>query len=440
MEPTPLKKRRVQRDDPTVAESYDPLPGCTSRCKNPQCRSGNVAHDWEAGDIVCTDCGWIVQERVLDPGKDWRACDTEDGEATRMGDMTAGSLAGQLRDAHGQLSIQFRDTKFANCTRVKMTDTLSERDKLLPTVTKAMERFAGLLTVSLDSKIVYLATEFVVRLRTSPAVQTRGGPAANLASLWLVSYLSRAFVVDEDFVRVLTLECMDASAEKAAARSAASEAAKAADMHAVKKAARATAEKDYRKAKEMLRNALETEKSLKQLTESIKSSVNQDELKWRTGLFRRFVGELAGDSVQFRAAEVGARIMELLKRAQVCNGERQQVRSAVAVFIILNSPTLRKDAPAAAPPTPVPAAEPARKRPRARVQSEQQFGAAAVHPARVAAAFGVSEDSLRALLGKLEASPQYRPQNLVDEALRRIKKDQELARSAAAQQTPQLAR
>ncbi|MEM2874639.1 MAG: transcription initiation factor IIB family protein [Candidatus Hadarchaeales archaeon] len=45
------------------------------RC--PTCGSSSVLHDQVRGEIICTRCGLVILERLLDPGPEWRLKETE---------------------------------------------------------------------------------------------------------------------------------------------------------------------------------------------------------------------------------------------------------------------------------------------------------------------------------------------------------------------------
>jgi len=52
----------------------------------PECGSSHLVHDYETGEIVCTSCGLVIQERVMDEGPEWRAFTQEEKEArSRVG-------------------------------------------------------------------------------------------------------------------------------------------------------------------------------------------------------------------------------------------------------------------------------------------------------------------------------------------------------------------
>lgn len=59
------KKKR-----PTVEE--------ITRC--PECGSTNIRRDYSRGELVCEDCGLVIDENIVDMGPEWRAFDAEQKE------------------------------------------------------------------------------------------------------------------------------------------------------------------------------------------------------------------------------------------------------------------------------------------------------------------------------------------------------------------------
>lgn len=48
--------------------------------KCPECKSTHITRDYERGELVCEDCGLVIDESFIDQGPEWRAFDTEQGE------------------------------------------------------------------------------------------------------------------------------------------------------------------------------------------------------------------------------------------------------------------------------------------------------------------------------------------------------------------------
>lgn len=60
-------------EPPTPAENAVP-----TRC--PGCSSNHLTRDYERGELVCDECGLVLEEGMIDQGPDWRAFDAEQGE------------------------------------------------------------------------------------------------------------------------------------------------------------------------------------------------------------------------------------------------------------------------------------------------------------------------------------------------------------------------
>ena len=58
-----------------------------TRCSN--CGSTHLTRDYEKGELVCDECGLVLEEGMIDQGPEWRAFDAEQGEKrTRTGAPT----------------------------------------------------------------------------------------------------------------------------------------------------------------------------------------------------------------------------------------------------------------------------------------------------------------------------------------------------------------
>ncbi|MBA3044270.1 transcription initiation factor IIB [archaeon] len=47
--------------------------------KCPECNSAHLIRDYERGELVCDECGLVINEGFIDQGPEWRAFDTEQG-------------------------------------------------------------------------------------------------------------------------------------------------------------------------------------------------------------------------------------------------------------------------------------------------------------------------------------------------------------------------
>lgn len=53
--------------------------------KCPECASKKLIRDYERGEIICGDCGFVVSEHMFDTGPEWRAFDSEQREKRARG-------------------------------------------------------------------------------------------------------------------------------------------------------------------------------------------------------------------------------------------------------------------------------------------------------------------------------------------------------------------
>lgn len=48
-----------------------------------ECGSANLIHQKERGEVVCSDCGFVLEEKMVDFSQEWREFDGEEGEKRR---------------------------------------------------------------------------------------------------------------------------------------------------------------------------------------------------------------------------------------------------------------------------------------------------------------------------------------------------------------------
>ena len=48
--------------------------------KCPECNSRNLDRDETRGEIVCQDCGLVLEDNVIDQGAEWRVFSPEQGD------------------------------------------------------------------------------------------------------------------------------------------------------------------------------------------------------------------------------------------------------------------------------------------------------------------------------------------------------------------------
>ena len=46
----------------------------------PECGSKHLVRDYDRGELVCDECGAVLDDQFIDQGPEWRAFDVEQGE------------------------------------------------------------------------------------------------------------------------------------------------------------------------------------------------------------------------------------------------------------------------------------------------------------------------------------------------------------------------
>ena len=59
---------------PKVREETEEIEVC------PECGSHHLVRDYERGELLCEDCGLVLDDQFIDQGPEWRAFDVEQGE------------------------------------------------------------------------------------------------------------------------------------------------------------------------------------------------------------------------------------------------------------------------------------------------------------------------------------------------------------------------
>jgi len=80
----------------------------TTRC--PECNSARIIQDYHRGELVCNNCGLVVNDTVIDEGPEWRAFDAEERDSKartgppidyRAADRDLSTRIGGNRDSYG---------------------------------------------------------------------------------------------------------------------------------------------------------------------------------------------------------------------------------------------------------------------------------------------------------------------------------------------------
>jgi transcription initiation factor TFIIB len=120
--------------------------------KCPKCGSTNLSRDYNRGELICNDCGLVIEEDFIDHGPEWRAFDSEQREKrARVGapmtytihDKGLSTMIGwKNRDSYGK-SIPTRNraqlyrlrkwqtrTRISNGTEKNLALALSDLDRM----------------------------------------------------------------------------------------------------------------------------------------------------------------------------------------------------------------------------------------------------------------------------------------------------------------------
>ena len=84
------------------------MPELVKKC--PECGSINLFHNREKGEVICKDCGLVVEDKLVDFSQEWREFDSTDGQKMRRTgapstytqyDQGLGTEVGQHSDLYG---------------------------------------------------------------------------------------------------------------------------------------------------------------------------------------------------------------------------------------------------------------------------------------------------------------------------------------------------
>jgi len=75
-----------EKEQLDIALSGKKAPISISPPSCPECKGTRLMRDYEQGELVCVNCGYVVQDRLADYGPEWRAFDDEQrAKRTRVG-------------------------------------------------------------------------------------------------------------------------------------------------------------------------------------------------------------------------------------------------------------------------------------------------------------------------------------------------------------------
>ena len=81
------RQRERERESETDQEETEGVRDC------PECESDNIIKSSDRGELVCDDCGLVVEEENIDPGPEWRAFNHQERqEKSRVGAPTTQTM------------------------------------------------------------------------------------------------------------------------------------------------------------------------------------------------------------------------------------------------------------------------------------------------------------------------------------------------------------
>ncbi|MEF8906351.1 MAG: TFIIB-type zinc ribbon-containing protein, partial [Haloarculaceae archaeon] len=81
------RQRERERESETEQEETEGVRDC------PECGSDNIIKSSDRGELVCDDCGLVVEEENIDPGPEWRAFNHQERqEKSRVGAPTTQTM------------------------------------------------------------------------------------------------------------------------------------------------------------------------------------------------------------------------------------------------------------------------------------------------------------------------------------------------------------
>ncbi len=88
----------------------------------PECKSNNLIHDYDTGETICTDCGLVIYQQMLDKGPEWRAFTLQEkASRSRVGSPTSYSVHDKgLSTTISQIDRDAYGRKLSVSTKIQM--------------------------------------------------------------------------------------------------------------------------------------------------------------------------------------------------------------------------------------------------------------------------------------------------------------------------------
>ncbi|OKY77765.1 MAG: Transcription initiation factor TFIIB family [Candidatus Methanohalarchaeum thermophilum] len=153
----------------------------------PECGSSRLSHDYEKAELVCENCGLVIDSEFIDTGPDWRAFDSEEREkkmrvGAPMDVMThdkglSTNIGTGTRDSKGNSISSDKKTKFYRLRKWHRQSKFSDsKERDLALALGELNRIASQLnipkSVSEDASMIYrkIAEKGLVKGRSIEAM------------------------------------------------------------------------------------------------------------------------------------------------------------------------------------------------------------------------------------------------------------------------------
>ena len=108
------------------------LPDLNVRLVCPECRTvpPNVVEEFASGDLVCADCGLVLDDRIIDTRSEWRTFANEDGDdPSRVGSVTNPILDGITEQLESRIAVRDGGTGASRDLIRTMTRSSAPRER-----------------------------------------------------------------------------------------------------------------------------------------------------------------------------------------------------------------------------------------------------------------------------------------------------------------------
>lgn len=146
----------------------------------PECGSQDLVEDHAAGDMVCSQCGVIVADRIVDMEREWREfeSDTSSKQKSRVGGPTnplleSSEMSTVIGKAEGSAALQ----------RSQIRGSITGSQRSLIQAFKMIDVMAD--KMELPSKYRTTAQEFYKQLEENKAIRGRNTEALIAACLYI---------------------------------------------------------------------------------------------------------------------------------------------------------------------------------------------------------------------------------------------------------------